>query len=59
MQILNDFAEEFSNISPADVDPFCWPRIRTNIGPARIGMNGLKQAIQVTLRERLEHSLHS
>jgi len=57
-QVLNDFAEEFPNISPADVDTFCWARIRTNIGQARIGMNGLKQAIQVTLSKRLKHALH-
>jgi hypothetical protein len=38
--------------------PFRGPGIRTNIGPERIGMNGLYQSVKITIFECLQHSLH-
>ena len=49
--------EELPHTVAADVDTFRGPRIRTNIGPARIGTNGLNQSIEITIFECLATGL--
>lgn len=50
-QASKNVLEELPDTMAADVDTFRGPRIRTNIGPARIGMNGLYQSVEITIFE--------
>ena len=57
-QVSKNVLEELPDTMAADVDTFRGPQIRTNIGPARIGMNGLYQSVEITIFECPQHSLH-
>lgn len=50
-QASKNVLEELPDTMAADVDTFRGPQIRTNIGPARIGMNGLYQSVEITIFE--------
>jgi hypothetical protein len=52
------FSKNFRTPSRPTYMPFAGRGTRTNIGPARIGMNGLYQSVTITIFECLEHSLH-